>query len=86
MRARNGSRLGMVTACGNNQFHIRHGCISPEKYVVPYAEIAEIRRGDIILRRGRESLLDPSQANPSDGPLTHTKPIFLSGETAFAQS
>ncbi len=75
VRASDDSRLGVVTGCGNVQLYLRKGLLHPQKYVALYAEIADLTRGDVILRRGAESLIEPANAPPPDGPLTHTKPI-----------
>jgi hypothetical protein len=84
VRAANGSRLGVVTACGNLQLYVRKGLLNPEKYVALYGEIEDLPRGDVVLRRGRESLVDPGSA-PPDGPLTHTKPIYSLPPAASAR-
>lgn len=76
VRASDGSRLGKVSACGNGQLHLRRGLLNPQKYVALYAEIADLQRGDVILRRGAASLIEPANAPPDEGPLTHTKPIY----------
>jgi hypothetical protein len=75
VRSADGSRLGVVTACSNAHFYLRKGCINAEKYAAPYAEIAGVRGGDLILRRGLESLIELSKAGV-EGPLTHTKPML----------
>jgi hypothetical protein len=85
VRAASGARLGVVTACGNLQIYVRNGLLNPEKYAVLYGEIEDLPRGEVVLRRGRESLTDPGSAQP-DGPLTHTKPIYLLPRAASAQS
>lgn len=73
VRANDGSRLGVVTASGKSHFYLRKGLFNPQRYGVAYAEIADLTRGDIILRRGAESLGE-APASP-EGPLTHTKPL-----------
>ena len=85
VRAANGARLGVVTACGNLQIYVRKGQLNPEKYAALYGEIEDLPRGEVILRRGNESLIDPGSAQP-DGPLTHTKPIYSLPPAASAQS
>jgi hypothetical protein len=52
--------------------------------VALYGEIEDLPRGDVVLRRGRESLVDPGSAQP-DGPLTHTKPIYSLPPAASAR-
>jgi hypothetical protein len=86
VRSSDGSRLGVVTACGNVQFYLRKGLLHPEKYVATYAEIADLPKGDVVLRRGRESLIEPAKAPPAEGPLTHTKPLYLLPPPPSAQS
>jgi len=76
VRASDDSRLGVVTACGTTHLYLRKGLLHPQKYAALYAEIADLTKGDVILRRGAESLIDAANATPDDGPLTHTKPIF----------
>jgi len=76
VRASDESRLGVVTACGNARLYLRKGLVHPQKYAAPYAEIADLTKGNVILRRGAESLIEAGDAPPDDGPLTHTKPIF----------
>lgn len=76
VRSADGRRLGTVAAAGKNFLHVRTGLISKRVYWVKYADIREIRRGEIILRGGRELLLEPAGDEQSDGPLTHTKPIL----------
>ena len=85
VRAASGARLGVVTACGNLQIYVRDGLLNPERYAAPYGEIEDLPKGEVVLRRGRESLIDPGGAH-SDGPLTHTKPIYLLPPAASAQS
>ncbi|HYR54767.1 MAG TPA: hypothetical protein VEM39_01540 [Myxococcaceae bacterium] len=85
VRAASGARLGVITACGNLQIYVRKGLLNPEKYVALYGEIEDLPKGEVVLRRGGESLTDPSSAQP-DGPLTHTKPIYLLPPAASAQS
>ena len=85
VRAASGARLGVVTACGNLQIYVRNGLLNPEKYAALYGEIEDLSKGEVVLRRGRESLIDPGGAQ-SDGPLTHTKPIYLLPRAASAQS
>ncbi len=75
VRASDRSRLGVVAACGNSRIYLRKGLLNPERYAVPYGEIAELT-GEVILRRGRDSLIESTQDADTDGPLTHTKPIF----------
>ncbi len=85
VRGADRSRLGVVTACASVQFYLRKGLLNQERYVALYSEIEDLPRGEIILRRGRDSLTEPNKVAP-DGPLTHTKPIYLLPRAASAQS
>lgn len=85
VRAASGARLGVVTACGNVQIYVRRGFLNPEKCAAPYSEIEDLPKGEVLLRRGGESFIDPGGAE-SDGPLTHTKPIHSLPPAASAQS
>ena len=75
VRGASRSRLGVVTGCANVHFYLRKGLLNPERYAALYSEIADLVGGEIILRRGTESLIDPSKATP-EGPVAHTKPIY----------
>jgi hypothetical protein len=77
VRAADGKRLGTVAACGKEFLHIKTGFVSKRIYRVRYADIREIRGGAVVLRGGLELLLEPRGDEQSDGPLTHTKPIFV---------
>jgi hypothetical protein len=85
VRASDRSRLGIVAACGTARLYLRRGLLNPERYAVPYSEIAELT-GEVILRRGRDSLIESTQAAATDGPITHTKPIFSLPEPAAASA
>ena|GEM_PF-6539851 len=82
VRSADGKRLGTVAAAGKNYLHLRTGLISKRVYWVKYPDIREIRGGEIILRGGRELLLEPPADEQSDGPLTHTKPIYAANGLA----
>lgn len=86
VRGSDDSRLGVVTACGNAQLYLRKGFFYPQKYAALYAEIVDLTKGDVILRRGAESLIEAANATPDDGPLTHTKPIFSLSPPPSAKS
>lgn len=86
VRGSDDSRLGVVTACGNAQLYFRKGFFHPQKYAALYAEIVDLTKGDVILRRGAESLIEAANATPDDGPLTHTKPIFSLSPPPSAKS
>ncbi len=57
VRSFDGEKLGKVFALGDDAFHIEKGLFFPKDYLVRYAEISDIRDGEIILMHGRESLL-----------------------------
>ena len=56
VRSADGHKLGKVYAVGDLEFHIEKGLFFPKDYAVRYAEISELRHGDIILAHGMESL------------------------------
>jgi uncharacterized protein (TIGR02271 family) len=57
VRSFDGEKLGKVFAIGDDAFHIEKGLFFPKDYLVRYAEISDIRDGEIILTHGREGLL-----------------------------
>jgi hypothetical protein len=56
VRSIDGHKLGKVYAVGETEFHIEKGLFFPKDYAVRYAEISELRQGEIILAHGKESL------------------------------
>ncbi|WNG50973.1 hypothetical protein F0U60_47725 [Archangium minus] len=56
VRSVDGHKLGKVYAVGDTEFHIEKGLFFPKDYSVRYAEISDIRHGEIILAHGKESL------------------------------
>lgn len=56
VRSIDGEKLGRVFALGDDAFHIEKGLFFPKDYLVRYADISDIRDGEIILMHGRESL------------------------------
>jgi len=56
VRSIDGHKLGKVYAVGDTEFHIEKGLFFPKDYAVRYAEISDIRDGDILLAHGRDSL------------------------------
>ncbi|WP_257453511.1 hypothetical protein [Archangium lipolyticum] len=56
VRSVDGHKLGKVYAVGETEFHIEKGLFFPKDYAVRYAEISELRNGEIILAHGKESL------------------------------
>jgi len=65
VRGVDGHRLGKVYALRDTEFEIEKGLFFPKDYAVQYGEIRELRRGEIFLAHGRESLRslpdDPSE-------------------------
>ncbi|HYO54510.1 YsnF/AvaK domain-containing protein [Archangium sp.] len=57
VRSIDGEKLGRVFSLGDDAFHIEKGLFFPKDYLVRYADISDIRDGEIILMHGRESLL-----------------------------
>ncbi|QRN99660.1 YsnF/AvaK domain-containing protein [Archangium violaceum] len=56
VRSFDGEKLGRVFALSDDAFHIEKGLFFPKDYLVRYADISDIRDGEIILLHGRESL------------------------------
>lgn len=56
VRSIDGEKLGKVFAVGDDSFQIEKGLFFPKDYLVRYAEVSDIRDGEIILAHGRESL------------------------------
>ncbi|HEX8823073.1 MAG TPA: YsnF/AvaK domain-containing protein [Archangium sp.] len=56
VRSSDGEKLGRVFAMGDDAFHIEKGLFFPKDYLVRYADISDIRDGEIILMHGRDSL------------------------------
>jgi uncharacterized protein (TIGR02271 family) len=56
VRSLDGEKLGKVFAIGEDSFQIEKGLFFPKDYLVRYAEVSDIRAGEIILTHGRESL------------------------------
>ncbi|KFA93481.1 YsnF/AvaK domain-containing protein [Archangium violaceum] len=56
VRSIDGEKLGKVFSIGDDAFHIEKGLFFPKDYLVRYADISDIRDGEIILLHGRESL------------------------------
>ncbi|QRK09939.1 hypothetical protein JQX13_07505 [Archangium violaceum] len=75
VRSIDGHKLGKVYAVGDTEFHIEKGLFFPKDYSVRYAEISDIRDGEIILAHGKESLRsfsdeEPHGSNTSPGTRT----------------
>jgi hypothetical protein len=64
VRSADGHRLGKVYAAGETEFHIEKGLFFPKDYAVRYAEISELRHGEIILAHGKESLRSMPDERP----------------------
>ncbi|WP_257449265.1 YsnF/AvaK domain-containing protein [Archangium lipolyticum] len=56
VRSFDGEKLGRVFALSDDAFHIEKGLFFPKDYLVRYADVSDIRDGEIILLHGRESL------------------------------
>jgi uncharacterized protein (TIGR02271 family) len=63
VRSFDGEKLGKVYSLGDDAFHIEKGLFFPKDYLVRYADISDIRDGEIILLHGRESLRNLSGAD-----------------------
>ncbi|HYO55565.1 hypothetical protein [Archangium sp.] len=64
VRSVDGHKLGKVYAVGDMEFHIEKGLFFPKDYSVRYAEISDIRSGEIILAHGKDSLRSFSDEVP----------------------
>lgn len=56
VRSIDGEKLGKVFAVQDGEFLIEKGLFFPKDYVCRYAEISDIRDGEIILMHGKEGL------------------------------
>ena len=56
VRSSDGEKLGKVFAVSEGEFHIEKGLFFPKDYLVRYAEVSDIRNGEIILNHGKEAL------------------------------
>jgi hypothetical protein len=64
VRSVDGHKLGKVYAVGETEFHIEKGLFFPKDYAVRYAEISDLRNGEIILAHGKDSLRSASDEMP----------------------
>jgi hypothetical protein len=64
VRSADGHKLGKVYAVGDSEFHIEKGLFFPQDYAVRYAEISELRHGEVVLAHGKESLRSISDEMP----------------------
>jgi hypothetical protein len=64
VRSVDGHKLGKVYAVGDTEFQIEKGLFFPKDYSVRFAEISDIRDGEIILAHGKESLRSFSDEVP----------------------
>jgi uncharacterized protein (TIGR02271 family) len=64
VRSSDGDKLGRVYAIGDTEFFIEKGLFFPKDYACRYADIADIRNGEVHLLHGRESLRKASEAEP----------------------
>ncbi|RYZ35064.1 MAG: DUF2382 domain-containing protein [Myxococcaceae bacterium] len=56
VRSSDGEKLGKVFAVSEGEFHIEKGMFFPKDYLVRYAEVSDVRNGEIYLNHGREAL------------------------------
>ncbi|RKH00433.1 DUF2382 domain-containing protein [Corallococcus sp. CA053C] len=56
VRSSDGEKLGKVFAVSEGEFHIEKGLFFPKDYLVRYAEVSDIRDGEIYLNHGKEAL------------------------------
>lgn len=64
VRSVDGHKLGKVYAAGDTEFHIEKGLFFPKDYSARYAEISDVRGGEIILVHGKDSLRSFSDEVP----------------------
>ncbi|MGZ3461475.1 MAG: YsnF/AvaK domain-containing protein, partial [Archangium sp.] len=64
VRSSDGHKLGKVYAVGDTEFHIEKGLFFPKDYSVRYAEISDLRNGELILAHGKDSLRSFSDEVP----------------------
>ncbi|MFY0528265.1 hypothetical protein ACN28I_35600 [Archangium gephyra] len=64
VRSVDGHKLGKVYAVGDMEFHIEKGLFFPKDYSVRYAEISDLRNGEVILAHGKDSLRSFSDEVP----------------------
>ncbi|MCY1031949.1 YsnF/AvaK domain-containing protein [Corallococcus sp. BB11-1] len=67
VRSSDGEKLGKVFAVSDAEFHIEKGMFFPKDYLVRYAEVSDIRNGEIYLNHGREALSGLSDAGSIAG-------------------
>jgi hypothetical protein len=90
VRSVDGHKLGKVYAVGDTEFHIEKGLFFPKDYSVRYAEVSDIRNGEIILAHGKESLRAFSDEVPyQSGPIAQregigTRPVTRADATTDA--
>lgn len=56
VRSSDGDKLGKVIAIGEQSFEIEKGFFILKDYVIPYADIQDVRDGECFLRYGKEQL------------------------------
>src|SRR5690606_30806997 len=56
VRSSDGDKLGKVIAIGEQSFEIEKGFFILKDYVIPYADIQDVRDGECFLRYGKEEL------------------------------
>ncbi|WP_338863404.1 YsnF/AvaK domain-containing protein [Myxococcus stipitatus] len=62
VRSIDGEKLGKVFAMGDDAFHIERGLFFPKDYRVAFTDVSDIRDGEVVLTRGKESLQQVSEA------------------------
>jgi uncharacterized protein (TIGR02271 family) len=56
VRSADGEKLGRVIAIGAGDFHIEKGLFFPKDYLVSFADVSDVRDGEVILKTGRSAL------------------------------
>lgn len=95
VRSSDGEKLGKVFAIGDDAFQIEKGLFFPKDYIVRYAEVSDIRDGDIILTHGKESLRRLGEEErygtadttgvPIGAPIGTTTGAMASGDTGLGR-
>ncbi|XXF77374.1 YsnF/AvaK domain-containing protein [Myxococcaceae bacterium GXIMD 01537] len=56
VRSIDGEKLGKVFAIGEDSFQIERGLFFPKDFLVRYADVSDVRNGEIILSLGKDNL------------------------------
>jgi hypothetical protein len=86
VRSVDGHKLGKVYAVGETEFHIEKGLFFPKDYAVRYAEISELRNGEIILAHGTDSLRISSDEVPYGSDTIATREGIGTGTVTRAET